>query len=242
MCNSVYAYVHCRPDGRVFYVGKGTYARSCSFKTRNRHYASVIAKHGAANIAVGRMECSTSAAAFGLERGLIRCFKRMGVELTNQTDGGDGLCSPSEETRRKMSVSRRLVLQNPAARARIFDAARLAVARPDVRRKMSIAATGRRLSAEAREKVRAAATGRRHTAETRELLSRIGVGHVVTQATRQKLSLALRGRPVAATTLANLRSMATRRKGVPRSPEVRARISAGRLRRFAALRAGEEVP
>lgn len=237
MAEGAYAYIHCRPNGSVFYVGKGTLRRAHLFRARNPHYAAVVSKYGMGNILVGVMECSTPAGALLLEQGLIRCFLRNNVELTNQTGGGDGLRSPSAETRQKMSRSRRVALQNPDVRRRIFDASRTAMARPDVRVRMSIAASGRRLSQAARDKVRAAATGRRHTDETRARLSAIGMGHMVTAATRVKLAAALAGRRPPEHVVSNLRKMAESRRGVPRSQEIRDKISKTRLARFSKLKA-----
>lgn len=85
-----YAYVHARPDGRIFYVGKGHGARSKNLVGRNMYHRNVVDKHGAENILVGEITCSSEEIAFELERGLIKCLKRAGVKLTNMTDGGEG--------------------------------------------------------------------------------------------------------------------------------------------------------
>ena len=87
-----FAYIHCKPDGTPFYVGKGTLKRSKNFKVgRNSHYTNVLNKHKPENILVGKLECSSEQSAFDLEKGLIKCLRNMGVELTNMTDGGEGL-------------------------------------------------------------------------------------------------------------------------------------------------------
>lgn len=85
-----YAYVHCKPDGTPFYVGKGVRARYKDFIYRNQYHKRVVAKYGRDNILVGRMECSTNEISLSLEVGLIKCLKRMGVRLTNLTEGGEG--------------------------------------------------------------------------------------------------------------------------------------------------------
>lgn len=88
-----YAYVHCRPDNSVFYVGKGSARRAKTLKSngkRNKYHQRVVSKYGVNNIAVGMIECSSEAVAFELEIGLIKCLKRMGVKLTNMTEGGEG--------------------------------------------------------------------------------------------------------------------------------------------------------
>ncbi len=89
-----YAYVHARPDtvlaNGIFYVGKGLLKRAENVFGRNKHHQNVVAKLGAENILVGKIECSSEAVAFDLEKGLIKCLRRMGVALTNKTDGGEG--------------------------------------------------------------------------------------------------------------------------------------------------------
>lgn len=86
-----YAYVHCRPDNSVFYVGKGSACRANRLVgKRNKYHQRVVAKHGGDNILVGMIECSSEAIAFELEKGLIKCLKNMGVNLTNMTGGGEG--------------------------------------------------------------------------------------------------------------------------------------------------------
>lgn len=106
---SFYAYIHCKPDGTPFYVGKGDDTR-VSFKKRhhNRHHMNILNKHGEEKILVGKMECSTEDIAFDLERGLIKRLRKMGVRIVNLTDGGDGTKGAvrSPETRAKMAAGK----------------------------------------------------------------------------------------------------------------------------------------
>ena len=104
------AYIHCKPDGSPFYVGKGTYKRSTTTKTRNKYYNSVVNKYGSKNILIGKLECSSEKIAFELEKGLIKCLRNMGVQLTNMTDGGDGIKGffHSEETKNKISQANKI--------------------------------------------------------------------------------------------------------------------------------------
>lgn len=103
--NTFYAYVHARPDASIFYVGKGTGKRAYRLRGRSSYHQNVINKHGAENILIGKMECSSEEAAFELEKGLIKCLRRMGCELTNKTDGGDGVSGMvhTAETKQKLS-------------------------------------------------------------------------------------------------------------------------------------------
>lgn len=85
-----YAYIHCKPDGTPFYVGKGVRNRYKTFSGRNPWHQKTVEKYGQKNILIGRLECSSNEIALDLEIGLIKCFKRMGVELVNMTEGGEG--------------------------------------------------------------------------------------------------------------------------------------------------------
>jgi hypothetical protein len=90
-----YAYLHARPNtvdaSGIFYVGKGTLERTTKLKRpHNPYHSSILAKHGIENILVTKIECSSEEIAFELEKGLIKCFKRMGVKLANMSDGGEG--------------------------------------------------------------------------------------------------------------------------------------------------------
>ena len=83
------AYLHCRPDGSPFYVGKGTRKRMNDLSTRNPRHKNTTDKYGRINILKGFMECSTEQIALDLEVGIIKCLRRMGVDLANYSDGGE---------------------------------------------------------------------------------------------------------------------------------------------------------
>jgi hypothetical protein len=98
-----FAYIHCKPDGTPFYVGKGALRRVKRLGERNQHHTAVVEKYGRANILIGKLECSSDEIAFQLEKGIIKCFKYAGIKLCNYTAGGDGGLSPIPETRKKLS-------------------------------------------------------------------------------------------------------------------------------------------
>ena len=100
-----YAYVHCRPDGSIFYVGKGAMRRAKNLRERNEYHKRVVAKHGKENIFIGTIECSSDAISLELERGIIKCLKRSGVKLTNCTDGGEKGTVLTPETLEKLSIA-----------------------------------------------------------------------------------------------------------------------------------------
>lgn len=103
------AYVHARPDtvlaDGIFYAGKGLLSRAKNLVRTNPHHTNVVRKHGKENILVGKIDCSSERIALDLEVGLIKCLKRMGVNLTNATLGGEGVSgfSPSQEMRAAVS-------------------------------------------------------------------------------------------------------------------------------------------
>jgi glycerate kinase len=104
-----------------------------------------VNKYGKKNILKGFIECSSEQIALDLEQGIIKCFKRMGVKLTNMTDGGEGMSGHrhTEETKRI-----------------IGEAARKAM-------------TGYVPSAEARANMSKAAKGRKHTEATKAKLKQL---------------------------------------------------------------------
>lgn len=100
-----YAYIHCKPDGTPFYVGKGALRRVKYFGERNPHHQNIVKKYGKENLLYGAMECSSPEIAFALEEGIIKCLQRAGYKLCNLTAGGDGGKSPAEETRKRLSAA-----------------------------------------------------------------------------------------------------------------------------------------
>lgn len=98
-----FAYIHCKPNGIPFYVGKGALRRVKYLGERNPYHQSTVKKYGKENILIGKLECSSDSIAFELEKGLIKCLKASGIELTNFTDGGEGTSNPTPETRKRLS-------------------------------------------------------------------------------------------------------------------------------------------
>ena len=73
-----------------FYVGIGAPERPY-YMRRNKYHANVVAKYGAANIAVSVWNTGlTMEAACVVEKELIQFLKDEGLRLTNLTVGGDG--------------------------------------------------------------------------------------------------------------------------------------------------------
>lgn len=82
-----YVYAHIRPDnGSIFYIGKGRKSRAWKVHGRNRHWSSVVAKHG---FEVKIIDSGLSEReAFDLE---IKKISEIGIEnLCNYSLGGEG--------------------------------------------------------------------------------------------------------------------------------------------------------
>jgi hypothetical protein len=148
------AYIHCKPDGTPFYVGKGAVRRARLLSGRNNWHQRVVNKYGAKSIRIGMLECSSDAAAYELEQGLIKCLRRAGVVLCNYTDGGDGGRNPIPETRERLSKA--------AKKRGVSEACELA----KVAKKR-----GKPLSDEHKQKLRTAALGRVFSEEHRKNIS-----------------------------------------------------------------------
>lgn len=213
-----YAYIHVRPGADAngaFYVGKGQGHRSHDFVRRNQYHQRVIDKHGAENIDVARLYCSDETIAFDLERGLIKCFRRMGVGLTNVTDGGEGVSGlrHTPSLRAQMSKTRKGRVHSDATKAKMV-VSRMGAQNSFFGRqhseetKRKIAATkkanpsmywlGKPKSEETRKKISESLTGRvgyKHTADTRAKMSAARKGRTmppVSEETRVKLSSAIK--------------------------------------------------
>lgn len=174
---SFYAYTHSRPDGSVFYVGKGHGRRAWNFTYgRNPHHRSIIKKHGADNIIVTTYPCESEDSAFDLERVLIAQHPG----LANMTEGGEGASGRpiSDKVRKAFDDYRKSAPPPSEERCRIAgetmrknwetnpamweNVAKMAEARRGVKRPPHVvealrkAHKGKKLTGERLEKVRAA--------------------------------------------------------------------------------------
>lgn len=85
-----YAYINCTSDGVPFYVGKGSGDRYKNRTARSDAYKKHVEIKGR-DILNGIIDCSSEDRAFELERGLIKCLRKMGVALVNVADGGKAI-------------------------------------------------------------------------------------------------------------------------------------------------------
>jgi len=82
-----YTYAHAKPDGTIFYIGKGIGRRAYS-KNRNNYWKNIVAKYGYEIQILAHWDSEKEA--LDHEVLLISCMKDMEIELCNLTDGGEG--------------------------------------------------------------------------------------------------------------------------------------------------------
>ena len=95
-----YTYIHATPDGKVFYVGKGTGKRFYKMNRRSWLWYEVFKKHeGILMQIVAHFETETEA--YAHEMALIEFYKEEGCDLVNLSEGGAGPngYAQSEKTR-----------------------------------------------------------------------------------------------------------------------------------------------
>lgn len=100
-----YVYIHIKPNGDPFYVGKGHGKRSHRLSRKNLHHKSIVKKYGGRNIGILVFPRDSEQEAFQSEVLWIKILREAGFRLANKTDGGEGTvgCSPSIETKTKLS-------------------------------------------------------------------------------------------------------------------------------------------
>lgn len=108
-----YIYVHATKSGDIFYVGKGMHIRAFVTCGRSKHWHNKVNKNGLEVFILfsGLSEVET----LSHEVKIIAECKRLGFNLVNISEGGDG--SPaftvSEETRKKQSQIKKNAPRNP---------------------------------------------------------------------------------------------------------------------------------
>jgi hypothetical protein len=86
-------YIHKRPNGEPFYIGKGLLSRAFDFapSRRTEWHKNIVSKYGRENIIVQVIPCMYEKEAFELEKAHINIARLAGHKLANLTDGGEGV-------------------------------------------------------------------------------------------------------------------------------------------------------
>jgi hypothetical protein len=153
---SFYVYEHLRNDiGTIFYVGKGVGNRSNVSSKRNQHWKRIVAKSGGFSVRITTKNLDEELA-FLAEMERIDQLKKLGVNLCNMTDGGEGLSGyvVPDDVRQKL---RKRMLGNKLTFGKKFSDL--------TKEKMSSVLIGNKRS-----------LGRMHSQETKEKMSKAMLG------------------------------------------------------------------
>jgi hypothetical protein len=142
-------YAHYKPDGSMFYIGKGTPRRAHSSVGRNVVWKRTVEKHGGFKVEIlGRW--NTEQEAFDHEIFLIDTIKDMGVPLVNIARGGLGSTGFRHTLEHKSTLATRMKasnpMSNPEAREKQKIAVKEAMNRPEVRAHQRAAKLGKKFS------------------------------------------------------------------------------------------------
>jgi hypothetical protein len=191
MEKTYYVYIHARPNTSnahgIFYVGKGNADRASRIsRSSNKYHTRIVNKYGKENIIVRKMACESEKHAFELEKLIISMLRRIGVQLANFTDGGEGASGfrHSEDAKGKIRE--------------FHKGWRLP---QDAIERMRTKKLGSKLSAEHKAKIGESQKGRispmlgkKHSAETRKKMSDAGKNKVFSDTHRANLSASLMGK------------------------------------------------
>ena len=173
--DNFYTYLHCKPDGTPFYVGKGggnqKVKRSHMFNKRSAFHKRIVSKYGKENILVYVFPCESEEEALADEVQQIAQLRRDGYELCNMTDGGEGLRNPVKEVRERLSIATKALWQDPVHRA-----------------KMVLSKTGVKQSKEHSAKIGLAHKGLKRPKEYCERMSILRSGEKRSVETKKKMS------------------------------------------------------
>jgi hypothetical protein len=87
--NDYYVYAHKKPDGHIFYVGKGSGIRQYQTGNRNVYWKRIVKKHGYTPMILEKN--LTEKEAYDKEIIWIKHYKETGQCDANFTNGGDGV-------------------------------------------------------------------------------------------------------------------------------------------------------
>lgn len=140
-----YTYLHRKATtGEIFYVGKGTRPDRMKMRSgRSQRWTRIANKHGFVPEVIARWK--TAEEAFAHERFLIKCFRDIGENLCNHTDGGEGApgYKQSEQTKEKRNAKLRGQAKTSATIQRMRNAHAGKVIGQDTRQKIATTLLGR---------------------------------------------------------------------------------------------------
>lgn len=186
-----YTYAHYKPNGSLFYIGKGHGNRAFRKSGRNRYWKNIVEKYGSPRIEI-LANWDTEKEALDHEVLLISCFKDMGYKLANITNGGEG-CTGLRHTEEVKQRIRRLNTGHKLT--------------PEQVEKIRILSIGRKHTQETKDYLKKINTGennpmygigcmkgKKHTEETKRKLSAKKMGWKMSDEHRAILSATHKGK------------------------------------------------
>ena len=150
-------YAHTKPDGTIFYIGKGSHTRAHSKKGRNKHWNNIVNKYGSFGVDI-LANWDTEEEAFSHEILLISCFRDMGYVLANISEGGLGSKGFRHTEEHKQKIQKMMLVNNPMfnseLRKKQYANLKIAMQRPEVKEKQSKSRIGIKLSESHKENLR----------------------------------------------------------------------------------------
>lgn len=203
MHKQFYVYIHKKPDGTPFYVGKGHGRRAYRFSNRNQWHQNIVDKYGKSNIIIEIINCVNESQAFDLEKIYIKQFRDIDKHiLVNMSNGGEGDSGRiiAESHRKKLSQAKKgrpLSLEHRKAlkgktmsdeqRKQISERHKGTKASEQTKKKLSATRTGKKLSDECKKKISEKHLGKTLTQEHRAKLSDSHKGHKHSEETKEKM-------------------------------------------------------
>ena len=212
-----YTYIHRKAsDGSVFYVGKGAGKRAWDCNRRNPKWKNIVAKHNHTVEVCALWESAEEA--FQHEKFLILCFKDIGCNLANLTDGGDGPNGYKYTDEQKAKMGLRRIGRKHTEETKI---------------KMSLWQLGvpkKKATDETKAKMRDAHKGRKHQPMSEEAKKKLSANNGSKRPeVREKISKTLIGRKP---TEEQIKKMSAFQKGRKKSDEHKEKIRIARLKYF----------
>lgn len=151
--NKIVVYRHLRPDGKVFYVGIGSYDRAYNKDNRTDFWKRIVDKYGYEVQILTSFDDREDACE--LEKVLISYYGRRDLGtgyLVNLTDGGEGREGMSEECKRKIGDATRGRKISEWHKQRLFEGRDRRVLSDEVREAMAERCRNKIISESTREK------------------------------------------------------------------------------------------
>lgn len=198
MNQSFYVYAHLLPDGTPFYVGKGSKNRVVSRASRSLWWKSIVSKHYGVSTFPNTVILSENLdedTSLDVEKYWIALFGRKKVHnngtLINHTDGGDGLCNPSQEVRYKIGTAMRGKKRTVSARKKTS----ISLKQNHPMKGKKFPPSFGKLQSELKKNNKNM-LGKKHSIKSRRKMSLSHLGHVHKEESRNKIAIARGAREV----------------------------------------------